>query len=172
MDPLIINRDETILYPLWRDLLTRAIAVCQKAGHHVYLFEGLRTYQRSDYLFTQGRTRPGAIVTKARAGESSHNFAIAGDLVFDGDIIKPGMQWTWNGNYAKVAQIIKNTSPLIEWAGDWKTFQEMPHFQLKQPFSMSQLNKFYQTGGLELVFAELDKVLKGSYRVFPLDQGP
>lgn len=158
-DPTVIDRNPDNLYPLWKEMIMPAIDLCHKEGLKIFLFEGYRSYERSDYLFAQGRTRPGNIVTNARGGFSNHNFGLAVDLVFDGDD-RDGIQWTWNGNYAKAAKIIKASNKLIEWAGDWKSFKETPHFQLKQPLKNAQLDSLYHAGGLPLVWAELDKLLK------------
>lgn len=41
---------------------------------------GSRTWKEQDALYAQGRTKPGPIVTRARGGQSNHNFGIAVDV--------------------------------------------------------------------------------------------
>ena len=41
----------------------------------------LRTFAEQDALYAQGRTKAGSIVTKARGGQSYHNYGLAIDIV-------------------------------------------------------------------------------------------
>ncbi len=52
-----------------------------KRSRKVLIYEGLRTMERQAELYNQGRTAPGAIVTKAKAGQSFHNAGLAIDYV-------------------------------------------------------------------------------------------
>lgn len=159
------------LYFPFREIIKKALEACHKKGLQLHLFEGVRSYERSNWLYAQGRTkeqlnsvglidvepRAGNRITNAYGGKSKHNFSIAADLVFDGDEDREGIQWTWEGQYDYAARIIKKVDPQLQWGGDWSSFKDKPHFQLKQPYSMAQLNVFYQAGGLERVFLQLDK---------------
>ena len=51
------------------------------AGVLPYIYEGLRSPERQDELYRQGRTSPGKVVTNARAGQSFHNYGLAFDWV-------------------------------------------------------------------------------------------
>ena len=44
------------------------------------IVQDYRTYAQQDALYAKGRTAPGSIVTKARGGQSNHNFALAVDV--------------------------------------------------------------------------------------------
>ncbi len=44
------------------------------------VYSGLRTFSEQNQLYAKGRTEIGRIVTKARAGESMHNYGLAVDL--------------------------------------------------------------------------------------------
>lgn len=172
-NPLDINRDPNDLYPYFHDLIIPAVELCQKQGMAIYIFEGYRTYQRSDWLYAQGRTRPGNIVTNARGGFSAHNFGFAVDLVFDGDS-RDGIQWSWDGDYhhtkySQVAKTVLGAAKGIEWAGNWVHFKETPHFQLTVPYQWHQLDALYDAGGLKKVWAELDSHFKPIKVVVPAD---
>jgi peptidoglycan LD-endopeptidase CwlK len=54
---------------------------CLYRGIRVYIYEGLRSHQRQELLYHQGRTTNGSIVTNAKAGQSFHNYGFALDWV-------------------------------------------------------------------------------------------
>lgn len=96
------------------------------------------TYRSGDEqnrLFAQGRTRPGAIVTRARAGQSAHNFTVNGKpaaKAFDIVIMVNGKpEWTGkHPNWKKAGEIGMRLG--LNWYGrPGAPFREMPHFQLR-----------------------------------------
>jgi peptidoglycan L-alanyl-D-glutamate endopeptidase CwlK len=89
-------------------------------------------------LYAQGRTKPGKIVTNARAGQSFHNYRCAVDVV----PIRNGKP-VWDAKdpvWQTVGKLGKEAG--LEWAGDWKRFREMAHFQYTGGLTLAQL----QTG--------------------------
>ena len=84
--------------------------------------EGLRTKERQAELFKAGATR---------TMNSKHIVGKAVDLaaVVDGQV-----RWDWP-LYSKLATAMKRAAEIlnvkIEWGGDWVTFKDGPHFQLK-----------------------------------------
>lgn len=71
------------------------------------------------------RTAPGPIVTKARGGESTHNFGIAFDIgVFEGTKYLPE-----SSRYMAVGALGIELG--LEWGGSWESFVDKPHFQLR-----------------------------------------
>ena len=95
----------------------------------VRILSGTRTYAEQDALYGQGRNgKPGPKVTNAKGGQSNHNFGIAWDIgLFD----KKGNYITDDEVYKSFAQIILPAMDGLEWGGDWKTFKDVPHYQLK-----------------------------------------
>jgi len=95
------------LHPLIRQ---RAIAAYNEAvantpeNVHPYIVETYRSFERSNELYAQGRTKPGEIVTNAKAGQSYHNYALALDfgLKINGKVSNK-VDWNWR----KVAEIFK-----------------------------------------------------------------
>jgi peptidoglycan L-alanyl-D-glutamate endopeptidase CwlK len=85
-----INRDYSKLAPFFSEKLRLAIQECNEAGLNVALFEGLRSPDRQDFLFGQGRTREGNKVTNAMGWQSWHQYGVAADLCF-----KENGNWTW-----------------------------------------------------------------------------
>src|SRR6476660_7065269 len=90
MNELLRNSDLACLHPVFRhkalDLLTRLSA----ESIPFRLFEGFRSPERQQYLYAQGRTRPGSIITKAPPWTSYHQYGLAGDFV-----LYENRAWTW-----------------------------------------------------------------------------
>jgi len=117
---------------------------------------GLRTWEEQDALYAKGRTKPGEKVTKARGGESWHNFGLAVDLVEDGDPNKAGIQWSWANNldYLKIGKFAEQCN--LEWGGFWKSFKDYPHVELTAGLSLVMARNLYHAGGLSKVWANID----------------
>jgi peptidoglycan LD-endopeptidase CwlK len=69
------------LHPKLQTMAYAWLAACKKAGIEVLITSTYRDKQYQDWLFAQGRTRPGKVVTYARGGQSMHNFRLAFDFV-------------------------------------------------------------------------------------------
>ncbi|TAJ91583.1 MAG: M15 family peptidase [Gammaproteobacteria bacterium] len=122
------NRSEKAIATLLPEAQPIARALVQKAaasGIAIKIISGLRTYAEQDALYAQGRTTPGAIVTRARGGYSNHNFGIAFDIgVFEGNKYLPE-----SPKYKAVGVLGMELG--LEWGGNWKTIVDQPHFQLR-----------------------------------------
>lgn len=105
----------------------------------------LRSFAEQDAIYAQGRTKlydaKGnrlGIVTKAKGGQSIHNYGLALDIVLikdtNGDGIYESASWETNVDFDKdgkadwmeVINIFKAHG--WEWGGDWK-FKDSPHVQ-------------------------------------------
>lgn len=95
----------------------------------IRILSGTRTYEEQDNLYHHGRNgdkQP--VITNARGGQSNHNFGIAWDIgVFDN-----------NGNYVENDKPYKSFAAVVlpllsslEWGGNWISFKDYPHYQLK-----------------------------------------
>ena len=121
----------------------------------------LRTFVEQDALYAQGRTRlfdaSGrrlGVVTKAKGGQSIHNYGMALDIVLLKDTNKDGKPDTasWETNidfdgdgkadWMEVVAIFKAAG--WEWGGDWR-FKDMPHFQ-KSKLGWRELLAKYNRG--------------------------
>jgi peptidoglycan LD-endopeptidase CwlK len=71
------NRDLNALHPLFRAPLERWLAEVRAAGLPIRVYETFRTPARQAYLYAQGRTRPGAVVTYTL--DSCHRYGTACD---------------------------------------------------------------------------------------------
>jgi peptidoglycan LD-endopeptidase CwlK len=82
-------RSETNIRSLRTDaqvLARRSLKKLRDAGKDARIISGTRTYAEQNALFRQGRFgNAGPIVTKARGGQSWHNFGLAWDIgLFEG----------------------------------------------------------------------------------------
>lgn len=121
------------LHPKMRIAAAMLVTRAEMQGIKLRVTSTLRAYAEQDALYAQGRTKPGGIVTNAKAGESWHNFGLAMDVVA---IDKDGKA-DWNGPWERIAEIGKSLG--FEWGGDWKSFKDKPHFQMKFGHTLSQM---------------------------------
>lgn len=140
-----INRDFEDLAPFVSGLLKLALIECWDCGYELNLFEGLRSPQRQAYLYEQGRTSPGKIVTKARPWRSWHQYGVAVDLVYKKDGV-----WTWDGNYDKPAAILR------EYGFEWLYPFERVHFQITGGLSLDRASSLVLSQGLKALHSEIE----------------
>lgn len=163
MSGLLLSRiDTALLYPPFlaklQGLLDEAMAKHQAA---YWVISGFRSYTEQRELFAQGRTAPGPKVTNARAGESSHNFGIAGDVCRDGFIDRRGLQPDWrNESY----ELLRELAPKhgLYWGGLFFD-PDRPHLQLPGYINREQLEPLrqaFEAGGFKSVFDVLDGVCR------------
>ena len=80
--------DPATLAPEFRARLERVVERMQSEfGHDVQLVETVRSQDRQDFLFAQGRTRSGEVVTWTR--DSAHTRGEAADVIVDGSWNNP-----------------------------------------------------------------------------------
>ena len=117
---------------------------CKAEDIDVLVTSTYRDNESQDALYAQGRTKPGPKVTNAKAGQSWHNWRVAFDVV----PLRNGKPvWGTTGDDLKLWQRVGaiGLECGLEWAGNWKTFREFPHFQY--------------TGGLTLADMQAGKVV-------------
>lgn len=136
---------ETLLLkvqPTFANLLIELKKHYQEKGVEVKYISGTRTWAEQDALYAQGRTKPGPIVTRAKGGESNHNFSIAVDA---------GL-FTPDGKYLGTSPLYKEIGPIVakfptlEWGGNWK-FVDEPHIQWKTGLTLSEMRERVKNGG-------------------------
>lgn len=79
IDPVTVLRIAT-LHPKIRKEVEDTINELEANGVRVRIAQALRSMKEQERLYAQGRTRPGKIVTKAKAGLSYHNYGLAIDF--------------------------------------------------------------------------------------------
>ena len=154
MDKLTLERIN-LLHPKLRDEaldIYKEICEVLKGKAMCRFAFTLRTFAEQDALYAQGRTKPGAVVTKAKAGQSYHNYGLAIDIVLVVDTNGDGNYETasWDtktdfdkdgkSDWSEVVTIFKQHG--WEWGGDWK-FLDLPHFQKTFGKSVRELLALY-----------------------------
>jgi peptidoglycan LD-endopeptidase CwlK len=127
--------------------LAAAHPIAEKHGITIEVISGLRSWAQQAALYAQGRTKPGRIVTKARPGSSWHNYGLAIDL----GLFARG-KYLDESAPARAAKIYRELGALaasmgIEWAGNWKSFPEGPHFQWTAGQTLAQLRAKMEANG-------------------------
>ncbi|WP_066190805.1 peptidoglycan-binding protein [Gracilibacillus timonensis] len=123
-------------HPMVREKALETIRRAYAEGIFVRITEGYRSHARQNELYTQGRTKPGKVVTNARGGQSYHNYGLAVDYVLLSPDGKKAL-WQVNSDWRRVAAIAKSLG--FEWGGDWQTFKDYPHLQMTDGLSLVQL---------------------------------
>lgn len=118
------------LQPLCREFLRR----CQSANLDILITCTWRSGAEQDRLYAQGRTAPGAIVTRARAGQSAHNATLNGQPAARAFDIVPLVDGkpVWDASHPAWQQAGQIGMELgLKWYGaPGAAFREMPHFEL------------------------------------------
>jgi peptidoglycan L-alanyl-D-glutamate endopeptidase CwlK len=148
-----VNLDH--LHAKARDAIERTLAELKQLQHPFEIFEAYRTPQRQAWLYAQGRTRPGGIVTKAEPWESYHQYGLAADFV-----LKVGGNWSWD------------TGPA--WKSAWDDLHtvgakhglqplswELPHLQMAGLRLSDLQNGRYPAGGGDNWAEHLDGQIAG-----------
>ncbi len=110
------------------------LKIAKDNNQDIRILSGTRTYDEQDSLYHHGRngdTRP--IITNARGGQSNHNFGIAWDI----GVFAKGNYVGNDVPYKSFAEIVLPLMNTIEWGGNWISFKDYPHYQLK-PVSESE----------------------------------
>lgn len=121
---MINSRDIHDLHPIVRVKAEEFIRKCRFAGIDVILTSTYRDDESQNAIYAQGRTASGKIVTNAKGGQSYHNWRVAFDFV---PVVGGKAVWNDQELWQKCGVIGESLG--LEWAGRWKRFKEMPHFQ-------------------------------------------
>lgn len=115
------------------------IAACKANDIELMITCTYRSPKDQDALYAQGRTKPGPIITHAKAGQSMHQYRLAYDCVpiVNGKAVWDAEDPIWD----RVGELGKSSG--LEWGYDWKNFKERPHFQYTGGKPLS----YFQGGG-------------------------
>ena len=150
------SRSTSDLLPQVESRVLQMLALCAKDvwfvanGIGVLVTSTERDDEAQDALYAQGRTKPGKIVTNARAGYSWHNHRCAVDVVPtrngvpiwgtkgdgidadpDDDQVDDMEVWERVATHGETAG--------LEWAGRWRSFKEFAHFQYTGGLTLADL---------------------------------
>jgi peptidoglycan L-alanyl-D-glutamate endopeptidase CwlK len=143
-----VNRDYALLAPFFANALKLAIKECQDEGYPIELFEGYRSPERQNYLWEQGRTREGKIVTHSSAWNSWHQYGLAADLVG-----KINGKWDWSLDYDRIEQIMK------EHGFESLKFERV-HFQMTGGMKIKTAREIAEKHGVQIVWQKVVELSK------------
>lgn len=145
------ERSISTLDPLAQEAFRRfarlAAATAATLGCDYVAIAGHRSWEGQDALFAQGRTAPGPKVTNARGGFSNHNFAIAADFgVFrSGRYLDTDDPRTADRVHRACAA--HATGCGLEWGGDWRSFKDLPHYEMSTGMTMAEKRERWRARG-------------------------
>ena len=139
------SRDIAELHPAVQRGCRELIRRMGEAGFtHVGVSSTYRDHAHQDWLFAQGRTRPGNIVTNAQGGQSWHNWRLAFDIFQN----VRGHEWNNPEFFAAAGRIWMELGG--EWGGSWTNFPDRPHMQYIGGLTLRDM-----AAGQKLPYAEL-----------------
>lgn len=145
------------------------LAECQNQGLKVRITETYRSQERQNYLYEQGRTRAGKVVTWTK--NSRHKSRRAWDICQD---VK-GKEYSDGTFFKHCGEIAKKLN--ITWGGIWKT-PDTPHFEISEDWKKPNIKgdeemtveeriKFNQlVNSVSELTAEVDELKKNAPRVY------
>ena len=133
---MINSRSLDDLVPPAKQRAEAFIAAAKAKSIDLLVTSTYRDNESQNALYAQGRTTPGNVVTKAKAGQSWHNWRCALDVV---PLVNGKAIWDDPALWKQVGEIGKSCG--LEWAGDWVTFKEFPHFQYTGGMTLAQLQQ-------------------------------
>lgn len=148
MDKITLDRIE-LLHPALREEAKQIYSeICERlTGRATCRFAyTLRTFAEQDALYNQ---KPK--VTKAKGGQSYHNYGLAVDIVLllsDGKVASWDTVTDFDGDGLADWQEAVYVFGLFgwEWGGNWKTFPDKPHFQKTFGLTISECLNRHNSG--------------------------
>lgn len=127
------------VHPRLVDRISKVLDAMAALGYPMMVTSGVRTDQQQQALYAQGRTAPGAIVTKLDGVKKRSNHQPKGDgwgyAVDCAFIVSGKPSWRddlpW-GAYGACAKALG-----LRWGGDWVGFVDRPHVEL--PYSGTEV---------------------------------
>lgn len=139
------------LYPPFAEKLRQLIAAL---GGNWIVDDGFRTFAEQGAYYQQGRSRPGALITRDRAGYSGHNYGTAAHLVptVEGVVARD------NATFLRLATEAVNLG--LQWGGNDLSgkFIEMSRVEMVI-LSMDECLALFKKGQLPAVWAAFDAQL-------------
>ena len=120
-----MNKYDT-LEPGFKEKIGELCTILGTMGIICIVTSGRRTIEEQNNLYAQGRTNGGRIVTKAKGGQSPHNFGLAADLC----PYKPNSKELWWNCPDDIWHAIHDVAESLglDSGYDW-SFQDCPHVE-------------------------------------------
>lgn len=150
---------------LWQPFLERVNTMLNASmtrGFRYIGTNGYRSYEEQNKLYAIGRTtgKPGHFITKAKGGQSYHQFYCAIDFALDRSNA-PGLQPDYTDAHFEV--LAQETVRIGLEAGFYWRSKDTPHVQIpaeKWGITWRDLDKAFREGGRDRVIVTLNNVSK------------
>jgi len=140
------------LYPPFAEKLRQLINVL---GHNWRILEGFRSFEEQSAFFAQGRSRPGGLITRDRAGYSGHNYGVVAHIAptVDGQV-------AWDDNEAFLRLTVEAKKVGLASGGTWGSkFLEKSRVEMVI-LTMDESLALFKKGQLPAVWAAFDMKLR------------
>lgn len=149
------DRNLDHLYPDFRRRFINLQIEMENLFHPIFLTEGFRTAERQRELYSIGRikgiiVKPWQVVTRAKPGQSYHNYGLAADIAFSSK--EP---YSEEHPWKLLGQIAPKHG--LEWGGNWK-HPDRPHLQQSYDLKITLLEDILDQGDLDTVWRVIDVV--------------
>ena len=111
---------------VWRDMTNIASQRNDLSGHPYQIYTMVS--------FGSTRTQPGKVVTRARGGQSWHNFRVAFDFV---PVVHGKAVWTDLALFRRCGEIGESLG--LEWGGRGQGMRDRPHMQYTGGLSLAEM---------------------------------
>lgn len=151
MNTASLRRLEKV-HPLLAQKVRNLDATIVAVHFNIEVVQGMRTFEEQNRLFAQGRTTPGEIVTRARGGQSNHNYGLAVDLC---PFINGKPDWKFRDGFVAIGKAAELVG--LSWGGNWVKFLDMPHVELPG-LTIKRCQALFHQGGMKAVWAEATRI--------------
>lgn len=132
------------LHPALTQKVERLIEKADAQGLNLRVVEGFRDPAKQAEAYAKG-------TSKAKPGFSFHNYGLAVDVVFRDKNGNPS--WDEKNDWQKLGQLGKEVG--LSWGGDWKSFNDRPHFQLLPNDQLGSVRQLTQEVGIEKMWEKI-----------------
>lgn len=130
---MINSRKVEDLHSKLQELCKKHIGACKSKGVDVVITNTRRDAEYQAYLYAQGRTRAGSIVTNMKE-IGPHGFGLAYDIV---PVVNGKAQWNNDKLWHIAGEEGKKLG--LTWGGDWKSIVDKPHFEYTGSIKTTEL---------------------------------
>lgn len=123
---------------------------CSKAGINVFVTETYRSQGRQNYLYEQGRSRSGQVVTWTKS--SRHTSRLAWDIA-----VCPPQSLYDVATLVRAGGIARKLG--ITWGGDWKANIDRPHFEVNANWTLPKSYDINVIKGVKVPSTSAGKVV-------------
>jgi peptidoglycan LD-endopeptidase CwlK len=136
---MIESRDLSELLPIVERHAKLAIAATEElTGLKLIITCTYRDQEKQKFYYDQGRTTPGKIITHDDGHNlGPHQLRVALDIAPAIQDSRGTHLFYSTDKWNQIAECFIKEG--FEWGGDWKTFQDKPHFQFTQNQTLAQI---------------------------------